>query len=85
MATVTLRAPLKQRAGTSALEVDGKTVSEALASLESDIPSLKGWVLDDQGRIRRHVNVFVNGEPATPEVAIGDQDRIDIIHAISGG
>lgn len=85
MATVTLRAPLKQRAGTSALEVSGGTVREVLLSMENDVPSLKGWVLDEQGQIRRHVNVFVNGEPATPELAIADQDRIDIIHAISGG
>ena len=85
MATVTLRAPLKQRAGTSSLEVTGATVRETLSSLESDVPALKGWVLDDQGRIRRHVNVFVNGEPATPDDAVADQDRVDIIHAISGG
>jgi len=85
MATVTLRAPLKERAGTSMLEVKGATVREALASLETDIPAIKGWVLDEQGQIRRHVNVFLNGEPATPDVEVADQDRIDIIHAISGG
>lgn len=85
MATVTLRAPLKQRVGTSSLEVQGATVAEVVRALESQAPEIKGWVADEKGRVRRHVNVFVNGEPASEEDAVAPNDRIDIIHAITGG
>ena len=85
MATVTLRAPLKQRVGAASLEVEGGTVAEVVRALEAQAPAIKGWVTDDQGRVRRHVNVFVNGEPATDGDPVATDDRIDIIHAITGG
>ena len=85
MATVTLRAPLKQRAGTDSIEVQGATVAEIVRALEDQAPAIKGWVADEQGRIRRHVNVYVNGEPSKEEDSVAPNDRIDIIHAITGG
>jgi sulfur-carrier protein len=85
MATVNLRAPLKQKVGSDSLEVDGSTVAEVVRTLEEQAPAIKGWVSDERGRIRRHVNVFVNGEPAAEEDAVAPNDRIDIIHAITGG
>lgn len=85
MVTITLRSPLKQRAGTSSIDVEGTTVGEVIAKLERAIPAIKGWVSDEQGDIRRHVNVFLNGEPARAVDAVGPGDRVDIIHAITGG
>ena len=85
MATVNLRAPLKQRVGTSSMEVSGATVTEVVRALETAAPSIKGWVADEQGRVRRHVNIFVNGEPASDGDPVAPGDRIDIIHAITGG
>ena len=85
MATVALRAPLKQKVGSDSLEVAGSTVAEVVRALEEQAPVIKGWVADERGRIRRHVNVFVNGEPAAEEDAVAPNDRIDIIHAITGG
>lgn len=85
MATINFRSPLKQRIGASSLEVAGATVAELVKNLETAAPAVKGWVTDEQGRIRRHVNVFVNGEPASEDDAVAPADRIDIIHAITGG
>jgi molybdopterin converting factor small subunit len=42
-------------------------------------------VLDEQRRIREHVNVFVNGEKSREETELGSDDRIHVIPSISGG
>jgi sulfur-carrier protein len=86
MPVVKLRGPLKQRAGEQAEhEVTGVTVAEAMRSLEQAQPALAGWILDERGRVRRHINVFVNGEPGEAETAVADGDRLDVLPAISGG
>jgi len=85
VATVTLRGPLKQLAGGSDHPVDGGTIGELLRELERAHPALGGWILDERGLIRRHINVFVNGELAAGDTAVGDGDRVDVLPAISGG
>ncbi len=86
MSLIRLRGPLKQRAGGCAEHaVDAATVREALRALESSQPELRGWILDERGRIRPHINVFVDGEPGGEETALGGGERIDVLPAISGG
>ena len=85
MALVRLRGPLKTLAGDAELPVAGVTVAELLGALERERPALHGWILDERGRIRRHINVFVNGEYAKGETAVGAEDRVDVLPAISGG
>ena len=86
MAMVTLRAPLKDLAGgRSDLEVPGDTVGRVIRALEGSHPKLRGWILDEQGRVRQHVNVFVNGERAREDGAVGPGDRLQILPSISGG
>jgi len=83
---VRLRGPLKQLAGGEPDHpVDGATVGEVLRELERSRPALGGWILDERGRIRRHINVFVNGEQEREESAVSSDDRIDVLPAISGG
>jgi molybdopterin converting factor small subunit len=65
--------------------VAGATVAELLRNLERDQPALGGWILDERGRVRRHINVFVNGELGDEQTAVGDDDRVDVLPAISGG
>ena len=86
MACLRLRGALKQRAGGEPEhELDGATVGELVRALESAHPALAGWVLDERGLIRQHVNVFVNGEQAGEQTAVGPADRVEVIPAISGG
>ena len=86
MAMVTLRAPLSQRAGgTSEHDLPGETVSEVLRELERRHPPIVGWILDEQGRVRAHVNVFVNGERIKEDVAVAAADVLHVLPSISGG
>lgn len=86
MAAVRLRNPLKQLAGDRAEHsIDGATVADLLRELERSNPPLAGWILDERGRVRRHINVFVNGEQAGPDTPVSGADRIDVLPAISGG
>jgi|tagenome__1003787_1003787.scaffolds.fasta_scaffold18549398_2 molybdopterin synthase sulfur carrier subunit len=86
VALVRLRGPLRKLAGgRSEVRVAGATVGELLAALERDEPALQGWILDERGRVRRHINVFVNGDYGEEETAVGADDRVDVLPAISGG
>jgi len=86
MAVVHLRGQLKALAGGQGEHrVEGATVLELVRALESSEPALAGWILDERGDLRRHINVFVNGEQARPTAAAGPDDRVDVIPAISGG
>lgn len=86
VALVRLRGPLKKFAGDcSAHPIEGGTVAEILNELERVQPGVSGWILDERGRIRRHINVFVNGEYGSEETLVGASDRIDVLPAISGG
>ena len=86
MATVRLRAPLSELAGgRRELQLDGATVAEVLLALEREHPDVKGWILDERGLIREHINVFVNKDYGQEDTAVGAQDRLHVIPAISGG
>jgi len=85
MAIVRLRGQLEKLAGSSELAVAGTTVADLLQALEQEHSGLEGWILDERGVLRRHVNVFVNGEPAKPDNLIAETDTIEILPAISGG
>ena len=69
--------------------VEGATLNEALASVFASRPTLRGYVLDDQGALRRHVAVYINGRPAKDRVRLGDpvgpDDEIYVFQALSGG
>ena len=86
MAIVRLRGQLEKLAGGEAeLDVQAGTVNELLTQLEQDHSGLEGWILDERGVLRRHINVFVNGEPADADTELDAKDKIEILPAISGG
>jgi hypothetical protein len=86
MAVVALRPPLRALAGGNReVLVEGATVAEALRALERTHPKLSGWVLDDQGRVRRHVAVFVGGERVDGAATLAPHTRVDVVGAVSGG
>ena len=71
------------------MPAEGGTVQEALDRVFAENPLLRSYLLDDQGRLRQHVNVFVNeyavldrnrlSDPITPS------DDLYVIQALSGG
>jgi molybdopterin synthase sulfur carrier subunit len=86
MALVRVRGPLKRLAGDrSEHTIEGESVGELLAELERANPAAKGWILDERGVLRRHINVFVNGELGGQDTRVDDDDKIDVLPAISGG
>jgi sulfur-carrier protein len=86
MAVVRLRAPLSELAGGQReLRLEGSTVLDVLRTLEREHPGIAGWVLDEQDRIREHINVFVNRESGDEQTTLGPDDQLHILPAISGG
>jgi molybdopterin converting factor small subunit len=86
MPVVKLRAPLSELAGgRRELELSGSTVADVLKALEREHPDLTGWILDERGRIREHVNVFVNREYGREDTPVAAHDRLHVLPAISGG
>jgi molybdopterin converting factor small subunit len=83
---VKLHGPLKRLAGGAAEhDIAGDTVGDLLRALEAAQPPLAGWILDERGHVRRHINVFVNGEYGREGTAVGPDDRVEVLPAISGG
>jgi molybdopterin converting factor small subunit len=86
MAVVRVRGPLKRlTGGRSDHQLQGATVGDLLRELERTHPAVGGWILDERGSIRRHINVFVNGERGREATAVGAEDQIEVLPAISGG
>jgi sulfur-carrier protein len=86
MPIVRVHGPLKKLAGgRSEHPVAGATVRAALRALEREHPALVGWVLDERGLIRQHLNIYVNGERGSEEAVVEEHDRVEVLPAISGG
>ena len=90
MANVVLTTNLrKYTGGVTELEAPGATVRELLANLDRAIPGLRGYVVNDAGAIRQHVNIFIDGEAATDRTglsdAVGADATVHILQALSGG
>lgn len=70
-------------------QVGGTTVREVLDHLDKLYPGFSGYVVDEVGRLRRHVNIFVRQEPIydREELSdkVGEADEVFIVQALSGG
>lgn len=69
--------------------VDGGTVGNVLDTLFIERPHVRGYVLDEQGRLRRHVCIFADGVRLPRETALAHAVRPDsqlhVMQALSGG
>ncbi|MBI4598031.1 MAG: MoaD/ThiS family protein [Candidatus Omnitrophica bacterium] len=88
--TVRIPTPLQRlTSGQGEVSCEGKTVTELLADLEKRHPGIKERICDEQGQLRRFVNVFVNEEDIRflkgDQTAVKDGDEVSIIPAIAGG
>ncbi len=85
MPRVAFTGNLKRHVAAPETRAEGVSVGAVLDNVFAANPRLRGYVLDDQGRIRRHVNVWVNGNRATLESAVAADDEIYVFQALSGG
>jgi sulfur-carrier protein len=70
----------------SEVEARGSTLGAVLADLDRRHPGLRFRVVDEQDRVRQHMNVFVAGRPTRDLGArVGPDDEIHILQALSGG
>lgn len=71
------------------VEASGSTVAEVIENLQLQFPGLRERVCDDNGELRRFVNLYVNDEDIRfkdgKATAIQDGDELSIIPAIAGG
>lgn len=89
-ATVRIPTPLRNLTdGVSSVEAQGSNVGEVIADLDAAHPGFADRVLDDGGRLRRFVNVFVDEEDVRfqdgLDTPVPDGATVSIIPAVAGG
>jgi len=82
--------PLRKLTNSEELvEVNGATIADAIAELQSRYPGIQERLVDEKGEVRRFVNVYVNEEDIrflkNQQTPLKDGDEISIIPAIAGG
>ncbi|PJA78293.1 MAG: molybdopterin synthase sulfur carrier subunit [Nitrospirae bacterium CG_4_9_14_3_um_filter_51_5] len=90
MIKVRIPTPLRpMTGGKSEVELTGNTVSEIIENLGSAHPGIKERVYDEQGEVRRFINIYVNEEDIRfltgKDTPLKDGDEVSIIPAIAGG
>lgn len=89
MAQVHFTAWLRELAPEGPVVAAGDTVGEVLAAVFQQVPQVQGYVLDERGRLRKHVCVFVDGRRLANGVALGQpirpQAELYVMQALSGG
>ena len=75
--------------GKSEVEVDGETVGEIIRSLDTAHPGFNDRLLDDEGKLRRFVNVFVADDDVRflegLDTKVPDGETVSIVPAVAGG
>jgi hypothetical protein len=86
MPTVTFTPVLRRFLRVPDMRVEGATVGAALARVFAEHPALRGYLMDDQGALRRHVAIYRNGDMARGlGDAVGEDDEIHVFQALTGG
>jgi sulfur carrier protein ThiS len=89
MPTISFTSALQRFLPAPSAAVEGATLKDALAAAFAARPALRGYVLDDQGGLRRHVAVYVNDRPVTDRTQLSDpvgpRDEVYVFQALSGG
>jgi len=90
MATVLVPTPLRRLTGGQAkLEVDGNDVGALLVAINQQFPGIADKVLDDDGNVKRFINVFVNDDEIRTlqglQTPVQANDRVSIVPAMAGG
>ena len=71
------------------MEVSAANVFEVLEIIENEHPGIKSYLVDDQGILRQHVNIFVDGKMILDRTTLSDNleanSEVYIMQALSGG
>ena len=89
-ARVRIPTPLRRfTGGAEEVSAGGATVAAMVEDLERNHPGLKERICDEAGKVRRFVNIFVNGDDIrflnNLETTVKDGDEVSIVPAIAGG
>jgi sulfur-carrier protein len=83
---VLIASPLRSYTGTNEVDAAAPTLSRLLEELDRRYPGIRFRMIDEQGGIRRHIRVFVNGEQTfNLAQSLGPTDEVHIVQALSGG
>jgi molybdopterin synthase sulfur carrier subunit len=68
---------------------NGRTLKEVLTEMDQAYPGVKSYLLDEQGKLRQHVNIFIDGTIIRDRISLTDSfpetGEIYIMQALSGG
>jgi molybdopterin synthase sulfur carrier subunit len=89
MPRVELTQNLQRHVACPPMDVAAGTVREALEAVFAAVPRLRSYVLDDQGEVRKHVVIFVDGEQLRDRKRqsdpVAERSQINVMQALSGG
>ena len=90
MPRVRIPTPLRKYTdGAEEVSIDGSTVGAIIEDLERRHPGIRERLCDDSGKVRRFVNIYVNGDDirflSNLESPVNDADEVSIVPAIAGG
>lgn len=89
MAIIRFTATLTRHRAAPQLSAPGETVGAVLAAALAEDALLKSYLLDDQGRVRKHINIFADGVMIADRLRLSDPvgptSEIYVLQALSGG
>jgi sulfur-carrier protein len=89
MAQLQFTSWLRELVPNGPLQAEGGTVGDALAQVFTELPHVRSYVLDDHGRLRKHVCIFADGQRLPRDAALSQSIRPDsklyVMQALSGG
>ncbi|WP_261525273.1 MoaD/ThiS family protein [Burkholderia multivorans] len=89
MAHLFFAASIQRHIETPERDVDAHSLAEALDAVFREQPRLRGYIVDDQGALRKHLAVFIDGRPIRDRQRLSDalaaDSRVYVVQALSGG
>lgn len=89
MATVRFTESIQRHVQCPTREIAGATLRDVLESYFAENERARGYVLDDQGRLRKHMAIFIDGRQIRDRQGltdpIADEATVDLVQALSGG
>ena len=83
---VLIPSALQSYTGAAEVEAAGDTLAELLGDLDARYPGIRFRMIDEQEAIRRHMRIFINGDPVKDlSHPVGVGDEVCIVQALSGG